>query len=67
MKRLHKSLRSPEPLLLTNHQSGVPMEGRATRDLCDCEMVPQDDDSASVNIEITDGLFHACFVTIRQL
>ena len=40
--------------------------GRA-RDLCDCELVPQDDDSASVVMEITDGLFHACFVTIRQL
>ena len=39
--------------------------GRA-RDMCNCELVPQDG-SASVNIEITDGLFHACFVTIRYL
>ena len=31
-----------------------------------CEAVPQDG-SASVDMEITDGLFHASFVAIRQL
>ena len=31
-----------------------------------CEVVPQDG-SASLDMEITDGLFHASFVAIRQL
>ena len=51
------------------HQSGVQVErAHNTRWLgtCEVEVVPQDD-CASVDMEITDGSFHASFVAMRQL
>ena len=33
---------------------------------CECEVVPQDD-SASIDIKITDVSFHASFEAMRQL
>ena len=68
LKRLTKSLWSPEPLLLTNLQSGVLVEGCQdhSRLIGYCEVVTQGS-SASVDIEITDGIFHSSFVDMRQL
>ena len=58
-----------KPLLLTKLwffcSSGLPTQVRL-RLVGTCEVVPQDD-SASVDMEITAGSFHASFVAIRQL
>ena len=68
LQRLTTSLRSSEPLLLTNSRlwlrSGAHIGGYIWTF---CEVVPSQDDSASMDMEIMYGLFHASFVAMMQL
>ena len=71
MTRLAKSLRSSEPLPLAHSPVWGSVGGLPTHTevaIGTREVVSQDGSGASVDMEITDGSFHASFfVAMRQL